>query len=54
MLPFMFDSYEHADKVLDGKFVEWAARDLDQAGLVFLSNWEWGFRNLTNNTRRRE
>jgi tripartite ATP-independent transporter DctP family solute receptor len=49
MLPFMYDSYAHADKVLDGKFLEWAARDLDQAGLVFLANWEWGFRNLTNN-----
>jgi TRAP-type transport system periplasmic protein len=48
MLPFMYDSYAHADKVLDGKFIQWAAPDLEQAGLVFLSNWEWGFRNLTN------
>jgi tripartite ATP-independent transporter DctP family solute receptor len=48
MLPFMYDSYEHADKVLDGKFLPWAVPDLDKAGLVFLSNWEWGFRNLTN------
>jgi tripartite ATP-independent transporter DctP family solute receptor len=51
MLPFMFNSYEHADKVLDGKFIPWAVPDLDQAGLVFLSNWEWGFRNLTNGKR---
>jgi len=48
MLPFMYNSYEHADKVLDGKFIAWAVPDLDKAGLVFLSNWEWGFRNLTN------
>jgi TRAP-type transport system periplasmic protein len=49
MLPFMFANYAQADKVLDGKFIEWAVPDLDKAGLVFLSNWEWGFRNLTNN-----
>jgi TRAP-type transport system periplasmic protein len=51
MLPFMYNSYEHADKVLDGKFLAWAVPDLDKAGLVFLSNWEWGFRNLTNSKR---
>jgi TRAP-type transport system periplasmic protein len=51
MLPFVFDSYEHADKVIDGKFIPWATPDLEASGLVFLSNWEWGFRNLTNNTR---
>jgi TRAP-type transport system periplasmic protein len=51
MLPFMYNSYEHADKVLDGKFLPWALPDLDKAGLVFLSNWEWGFRNLTNSKR---
>ena len=48
MLPFMFNDYAQADKVLDGPFLKWAAPDLDKAGLVFLSNWEWGFRNLTN------
>jgi tripartite ATP-independent transporter DctP family solute receptor len=51
MLPFMFNSYEQADRVLDGKFIPWAVPDLDKAGLVFLSNWEWGFRNLTNGKR---
>ena len=49
MLPFMFANYAQADKVLDGKFIDWAVPDLEKAGLVFLSNWEWGFRNLTNN-----
>ena len=48
MLPFVFNDYAQADKVLDGPFLKWAAPDLDKAGLVFLSNWEWGFRNLTN------
>jgi len=51
MLPFIFNSYAHADKVLDGPFLKWAVADLDEAGLVFLSNWEWGFRNLTNSIR---
>jgi tripartite ATP-independent transporter DctP family solute receptor len=48
MLPFIFNNYDQADKVLDGQFLPWAVPDLDKAGLVFLSNWEWGFRNLTN------
>jgi tripartite ATP-independent transporter DctP family solute receptor len=51
MLPFMFNNYEQADRVLDGKFIQWAAQDLEKDGLVFLSNWEWGFRNLTNSKR---
>jgi tripartite ATP-independent transporter DctP family solute receptor len=48
MLPFVFNDYAQADKVLDGPFLKWASPDLGKAGLVFLSNWEWGFRNLTN------
>jgi tripartite ATP-independent transporter DctP family solute receptor len=51
MLPFAYDGYDHAYKVLDGPFIEWAHKDLEDAGLVFLSNWEWGFRNLTNSVR---
>lgn len=51
MLPFAFDGYDQAYKVLDGPFIEWAGKDLNDAGLVFLSNWEWGFRNLTNSVR---
>jgi tripartite ATP-independent transporter DctP family solute receptor len=51
MLPFIFESYAQADKVLDGPFTAWAAMDLERIGLVFLANWEWGFRNLTNSKR---
>ncbi len=51
MLPFLYENYAHADKVLDGPFIAWAAPDLDTAGLVFLSNWEWGFRNHTKTKR---
>ena len=51
MLPFAYEGYDHAYKVLDGPFLEWASGDLEEAGLIFLSNWEWGFRNLTNSVR---
>lgn len=51
MLPFVYSGYDHAYRVLDGPFLEWAAPDLEKVGLVFLSNWEWGFRNLTNSVR---
>ncbi len=51
MLPFVFRDAEHAYKVLDGPFMDWAGPELADQGLVFLSNWEWGFRNLTNNKR---
>ncbi len=51
MLPFVYKSYQHAWKVLDGPFMDWVAPKLEKQGLVFLSNWEWGFRNVTNNKR---
>lgn len=51
MLPFVFDDYEEAHKVLDGEFLEWVKEDMDKQGLVILSNWEYGFRNITNNVR---
>lgn len=51
MLPFVYKSYQHAWKVLDGPFMDWVAPKLAKQGLVFLSNWEWGFRNVTNNKR---
>lgn len=51
MTPFAFTSYEHAHKVLDGPFSEWAGPKLEDQGLVMLSNWEYGFRNITNTVR---
>ena len=51
MMPFVFKDAAHAYKVLDGPFVPWASPELEAQGLVFLSNWEWGFRNLTNSVR---
>lgn len=51
MLPFIFKDAQHAYSVLDGPFMQWAAPDLERQGLIFIANWEWGFRNLTNNSR---
>ncbi|PTD98178.1 TRAP transporter substrate-binding protein [Pseudothauera lacus] len=54
MLPFIFRDHDHAHAVLDGPFMNWAGSDLEAHGLVYLANWEWGFRHLTNNRRRIE
>lgn len=51
MMPFIYDGYEHAYRVLDGPFKDWIAPLLEQQRLMFLANWEWGFRNITNNVR---
>ncbi len=51
MLPFVFDGYDHAHRVLDGPAMDWLAPLAEKAGLIMLSNWEWGFRNLTNRVR---
>lgn len=48
-LPFLFDSGEEADKVMDGPFGESLSKLLPDTGLVGLGYWELGFRNLTNN-----
>ena len=51
MLPFMYDDYAHVHRVLDGPAMDWLAPLAEKEGFVLLSNWEWGFRNLTNNRR---
>ena len=51
MLPFVYDDYPHAYRVLDGPFMSWAKPEIEKQGIVLLSNWEWGFRNITNNKR---
>lgn len=49
--PFAFKDYAMADKVIDGDFKKWVAKDLEAKGLVYLSAWEWGFREVTNSKR---
>lgn len=51
LLPYVFDSYEHAHRVFDGPAMDWLAPLAEKQGFILLSNWEWGFRNLTNNVR---
>jgi tripartite ATP-independent transporter DctP family solute receptor len=48
-LPFLFNSGEEADKVMDGPFGTSLIDLLPDTGLVGLAYWELGFRNLTNN-----
>ncbi len=51
MLPFVYDSYDHVHRTLDGPSMEWFAPLAEKEGLIVVSNWEWGFRNLTNSKR---
>jgi tripartite ATP-independent transporter DctP family solute receptor len=50
-IPFIFDDYDHAHRTLDGPAMQWLAPQFEKAGLIYTANWEWGFRNLTNNKR---
>jgi TRAP-type transport system periplasmic protein len=51
MLPFVYDDYDHVHRVLDGPSLAWFSPLAEKQGFIILSNWEWGFRNLTNNKR---
>jgi TRAP-type transport system periplasmic protein len=51
VMPYLFDSYRHAHRVLDGPAMDWLAPLAEKQGIVILSNWEWGFRNITNSKR---
>jgi tripartite ATP-independent transporter DctP family solute receptor len=51
MLPFMYDDYDHVYRTLDGPSMNWFSPLAEKEGLIVLSNWEWGFRNLSNNKR---
>jgi len=49
--PFAFKDYATADKIIDGDFKAWADPELMKKNLVHLSDWEWGFRQLTNSKK---
>jgi tripartite ATP-independent transporter DctP family solute receptor len=49
--PFMFASTREADAVLDGPFGKKLHAKLEEKGLVGLTYWELGFRNITNSKR---
>ena len=50
-LPFLFPSYEAADKITDGPIGINAAKALEPSGIVGLGYYEIGFRNLWNNQK---
>ncbi len=50
-MPYLFDSREHAVKVLDGEVGSELSKDLESKGIVNLAFWENGYRHMTNNTR---
>lgn len=50
-LPFMFDSGEQADKVVDGPFGAKMNALIEDKGLHALGYFELGFRNVTNSAR---
>jgi TRAP-type transport system periplasmic protein len=51
MLPFAYDDYDHVHRVVDGPAFQWFSQLAEKEGFILLSNWEYGFRNLTNNRR---
>jgi tripartite ATP-independent transporter DctP family solute receptor len=50
-LPFLFNDYKEADAVLDGPIGRKLLDKLPEKGLVGLTFWDHGFRNLTNSRR---
>ncbi|KAF1076352.1 TRAP transporter substrate-binding protein [Halodesulfovibrio sp. MK-HDV] len=50
-LPFLFPSYEAADKITDGPIGMHATKALEASGIVGLGYIEIGFRNLWNNQK---
>ena len=50
-LPFLFESPEHAYRVLDGEIGDTIHGWFQEEGMQVLGNWEIGFRNITNSER---
>jgi TRAP-type transport system periplasmic protein len=50
-LPFIFDNPAHVFRTLDGPAMDWLAPLAEKQGFILLRNWEYGFRNVTNNVR---
>jgi tripartite ATP-independent transporter DctP family solute receptor len=51
MTPFLFSSYEHAHRVLDGPAGQFLAKLAERENFHVIADWEWGFRQITNNVR---
>jgi TRAP-type transport system periplasmic protein len=51
LLPFIFDDSAHVSRPLDGPAMQWLAPLAEKQGFILLRNWDYGFRNVTNNVR---
>jgi tripartite ATP-independent transporter DctP family solute receptor len=51
MLPFAYDDWDHVHRAVDGPAFDWFKQMGEKEGFILLSNWEYGFRNLTNSKR---
>jgi tripartite ATP-independent transporter DctP family solute receptor len=48
-MPYLYDGYDHAYRVVDGEFKKWVADGtLESKGIHDVGSWEYGFRSLTN------
>jgi len=50
-LPFLFRNYQHAFDCMDSCVLDYYAKEYESIGLVCLSNWDTGFKNLSNSRR---
>lgn len=50
-LPYLFDSYEHVYRIVDGEVGESLLGELEQNRMKGLAFWEIGFRKITNSVR---
>lgn len=50
-LPFLFDDLESARAAVDGEAADAVFKKFEESGIIGLSFWENGFRELTNNVR---
>ncbi len=50
-IPYQFDDYDHAHRVLDETAKDWIEQQLLDAGFAWIANFEWGFRALSNSRR---
>jgi len=50
-IPYAFDGYEHAHKVLGDTGRAWLDKFFDRNGLTWVANFEYGFRALSNSRR---
>ena len=50
-LPYLFESYDHVDKVFGGEIGQELLDKMSDIGIVGVEAFESGFRNLTNNKR---